>query len=121
VDRHATSRIGMAAEWTASTPELIETGQILTERCGLSGRVVLQIGDALDLPYPDKAFDVIWCQNVTMNISDKARFLAEVYRMLTPGGLFTSTEFSIGPGGDILYPLLGLMTPQPISSLPKTL
>jgi len=26
--------------------------------------------------------------------------------VLRPGGLFTSTEFSVGPGGDILYPLL---------------
>jgi SAM-dependent methyltransferase len=104
--RYLANRYGCRVDGIDLTPELIETGQVLTERCGLSGRVVLQIGDALDLPYPNKAFDVVWCQNVTMNISDKAGFLAEVCRVLRPGGLFTSTEFSVGPGGDILYPVL---------------
>ena len=104
--RYLANSYGCRVDGIDLTPELIETGQVLTERCGLSGRVVLQIGDALDLPYPDKAFDVVWCQNVTMNISDKAGFLAEAFRVLRPGGLFTSTEFSVGPGGDILYPLM---------------
>ena len=48
---------------------------------------------------------MVWCQNVTMNISDKSGFLAGVYRVLKPGGVFTSTEFSLGPGGDIIYPV----------------
>ena len=78
---------------------------MLTKRCGLADRVTLQLGDALDLPYPDQTFDVVWCQNVTMNISDKAGFLAGVYRVLKSGGLFTSTEHSLGPGGDVIYPL----------------
>jgi hypothetical protein len=26
---------------------------VLTERCGLADRIVLQLGNALDLPYPD--------------------------------------------------------------------
>jgi len=104
--RYLANRYGCRVDGIDLTPELIETGKVLTERCGLFDRVVLQIGDALDLPYPDKAFDVVWCQNVAMNISDKAGFLAEAYRVLRPGGWFTSTEFSVGPRGDILYPVL---------------
>jgi sarcosine/dimethylglycine N-methyltransferase len=80
------------------TPELIETGRVLTERCKLADR-------ALELPYPDQAFDVVWCQNVTMNIADKAGLLAGIYRVLKPGGLFTATEYSVGPGGDIIFPV----------------
>ncbi len=87
------------------TPELVETGDVLTKRCGLDDRVTVQIGDALDLSFADQTFDVVWCQNVTMNIADKAGFLAGVFRVLKPGGLFTSTEFSLGPGGDIIYPV----------------
>jgi SAM-dependent methyltransferase len=48
---------------------------------------------------------VVWCQHVTMNIADKAEFLASVYRVLKPGGLFTATEYSVGPGGDIIFPV----------------
>jgi SAM-dependent methyltransferase len=66
---------------------------------------VLQVGNALDLPYPNETFDVVWCQNVAMNVSDKAALLAGVYRVLKPGGLFTSTEYSVGPGGDIIFPV----------------
>lgn len=61
---------------------------MLTERCKLADRVMLQVGNALDLPYLDQTFDVVWCQNVSMNIADKAGFLAGVYRVLKHGGLF---------------------------------
>ena len=84
---------------------MVETGRVLTERCGLSENINLQVGDALDLPFADETFDVVWCQNVTMNIEDKAGFLSSAYRALRPGGIFTSTEFSTGPGGEIIYPV----------------
>jgi SAM-dependent methyltransferase len=87
------------------TPELVETGQVLTRRCGLGDKITLQLGDALALDLPEQSFDVVWCQNVTMNIADKAGFLGQVHRVLKPGGLFASTEFSTGPGGDIIYPV----------------
>lgn len=104
--RYLAGTYGCRVEGIDLTPELVETGRILTARCGLSDGVNLQIGNALDLPFPDRSFDVVWCQNVTMNIDDKAGFLSSVYRVLAPGGLFTSTEFSTGPGGDILYPVM---------------
>src|SRR5262249_23268731 len=78
---------------------------VLTERSKLFDRVVLQIGNAPDLPYPDQTFDVVWCQNVAMNIADKDGLFAGVYRALKPGGLFTSTEYSVRPGGDIIFPV----------------
>jgi ubiquinone/menaquinone biosynthesis C-methylase UbiE len=103
--RHLAHSYGCRVDGIDLTQELVETGRVLTERCKLAGRVVLQVGNALELPYPDQTFDVVWCQNVTMNIADKAGFLAGAYRVLKPGGLFTSTEYSIGPGGDIIFPV----------------
>lgn len=103
--RYLAHKYGCRVDGVDLTPELIETGHVLTERCGLTDRVALRIGDALDLPYPDRTFDVVWCQNVTMNIADKGRFLASVHRVLKPGGLLSSTEFSVGPGGDIVFPV----------------
>jgi len=103
--RYLVHTYGCRADGIDLTPELIETGRALTERCNLTDRVVLQVGNALDLPYPDETFDVVWCQNVAMNVSDKAGLLAGVYRVLKPGGLFTSTEYSVGPGGDIIFPV----------------
>ena len=103
--RYLAHTYGCRVDGIDLTPELIETGLVLTERCSLADRVTLQLGDALDLPFPDETFDVIWCQNVTMNIADKAGFLASAYRVLKPGGLFTSTEFSLGPGGEMIFPV----------------
>lgn len=103
--RYLAHTYGCRVDGIDLTPELVETGQALTERCGLADRVTLQLGDALDLPFPDESFDVVLCQNVTMNIADKARFLAGVYRVLKLGGLFTSTEYSLGPGGDMIFPV----------------
>jgi sarcosine/dimethylglycine N-methyltransferase len=40
-----------------------------------------------------------------MNIADKAGFLTGIYRVLKRGGLFTATEYSNGPGGDIIFPV----------------
>src|SRR5206468_295028 len=97
--RYLAHTYGCRVDGIDLTPELIETGRVLTERCKLADRVVLQVGNALDLPYPDQTFDVVWCQNVAMNISDKAGLLAGAYRVLKPGGLFTSTEYSVGAGG----------------------
>jgi len=54
------------------TPELVEIGRVLTERCKLAHRVVLQLGNAIEVTYPHRPFDVVWCQNVTMNIADAA-------------------------------------------------
>jgi SAM-dependent methyltransferase len=103
--RYLAHTYGCRVEGIDLTRELVETGQVLTQRRGLADRVTLLLGDALELPYPDLAFDVVWCQNVTMNIADKAGFLAGVHRVLKPGGIFTSTEFSLGPGGAVIYPL----------------
>jgi hypothetical protein len=47
---------------------------VLTKRCKLADRVKLRLGNALDLPYSEQTFDVVWCQNVSMNIADKAGF-----------------------------------------------
>jgi len=103
--RYLAHTYGCRVDGIDLTPELIETGRALTERCKLADRVVLQVGNAMELPYPDQSFDVVWCQNVTMNIADKAGFLAGVYRVLKPGGLFTATEYSVGSGGDIIFPV----------------
>jgi len=47
--------------------------EILTERVGLGDQAERHVGNALELPYDDGAFDVVWTQQAGMNISDKER------------------------------------------------
>lgn len=45
-------------------------------------------GDALDLPLPDSSIDLVISFETLEHLSDQTRFLAEVRRVLRPGGVF---------------------------------
>jgi SAM-dependent methyltransferase len=47
-----------------------------------------QRADALNLPFPDAAFDVVVCQFSVMFFPDKAKAFSETRRVLWPGGTF---------------------------------
>lgn len=56
-------------------------------RCaGLGGRATFQVGDAQALPFADASFDLVVCRHVIQAVSDAPRALAEMRRVLRPGG-----------------------------------
>ena len=86
-------------------------------------RVVFVEGDAMNLPYPDNSLDLITAAFGFRNLSNYAGGLAEIHRVLRPGGEFGILECN-QPGGlvGVLYslyfkrilPLLGgLISGQP--------
>ncbi len=84
--------------------EYVRAAGVLSERVGLGDRVRFVQGSALDLPFPEASFDVVWTQHVTMNVEDKPRLLAECRRVLRPGGRLAFYEVFTGPGGEVVYP-----------------
>ena len=50
------------------------------------------VGDVTDLPFEDGSFDVAHCHNVLMHVPDTAAVLAEVRRVLKPGGILGCRE-----------------------------
>ena len=78
---------------------------LLNKLTGLEEQITVQQGSALDLPYPDSAFDVVWMQNVGMNIEDKQRLYQEIVRVLTPGGRFAFQEVAAGLAATSYFPL----------------
>lgn len=61
--------------------------RVAQRRCEpISSHVALVQGDATALPFPDEAFDVAVSTQVYEYIDDVAQALAEVYRILRPGG-----------------------------------
>ena len=46
------------------------------------------LGSAENLPFDDNSFDNVFCSFVWRNVSDTNKALAEVYRVLKPGGKF---------------------------------
>jgi 2-polyprenyl-6-hydroxyphenyl methylase/3-demethylubiquinone-9 3-methyltransferase len=51
-------------------------------------------GDALSLPYPDQAFDVVCAMDFLEHVEDPAKVVAEAARVLRPGGLFFFHTFN---------------------------
>jgi ubiquinone/menaquinone biosynthesis C-methylase UbiE len=66
--------------------------------------VIYRQGDALDLPFPDASFDLVWSQNAAMNIADRDRLYAEMRRVLTPAGRLALQDVAAGPGGEPHFP-----------------
>jgi len=55
---------------------------------GTSRPIVWRQADAMQLPFPDGAFDAVVCQFGAMFFPDKAKAYAEARRVLAPGGAF---------------------------------
>ena len=54
--------------------------------------VTFHVGNALELPFEDNYFDVVHCHAVIMHIPDTRGTLAEVRRVLKPGGILAARE-----------------------------
>ena len=77
----------------------------LNRLTGLEDRIAVHKGSALDLPFPDDTFDVVWMQNVGMNIADKRKLYSEICRVLKPGGRFAFQEMAAGKAATTYFPL----------------
>ncbi|HEV2782256.1 MAG TPA: methyltransferase domain-containing protein [Actinophytocola sp.] len=67
---------------------------------GLHDRVRFDYADALDLPFPDGGFDVVWIFEALMHM-DRPRALREARRVLRPGGRIVITDqLQLGPMTD---------------------
>lgn len=103
--RYFATEFGCRVTGIDLTSEYIEVAQILTEKMGLSDRVKFDLGDANSLTYKDGEFDMVWAQNVTMNIKDRAALYRNIHRILVPNGTVAISELGQGEVGEPYYPL----------------
>lgn len=54
-------------------------------------RVKTKVASGEALPFPDSSFDIVLCDNVVDHAEDPARIVAEMVRVLVPGGLLYFT------------------------------
>jgi ubiquinone/menaquinone biosynthesis C-methylase UbiE len=64
--------------------------------CGDLPNVDLKIGDALNLPYADRAFDAVLSVQVIEYIGDAGRAISELARVLKSGGRFINSATNWG-------------------------
>jgi SAM-dependent methyltransferase len=94
------------------TESYVRAARMLTARMGLDDRVSHEVGNALSLPFPDGAFDLVWTQNSGMNISDKERLYEGFHRVLRPGGLLALQEPMAGPVQPLVFPVMWARDPS---------
>lgn len=88
------------------TESYVRAAEVLTARLGLGDRVTHHAGNALELPFDDGTFDVVWTQNSGMNIAAKERLYASFHRVLRPGGLLALQEPMAGPVQPPIFPVM---------------
>lgn len=59
---------------------------------GVGALVDVVHGAFEDIPEPDGAFDIVWSQDAILHSGDRASVMAEVARVLKPGGEFVFTD-----------------------------
>ena len=99
------SALGCRVDCVELSPDFCAGAELLNRLTGLEGQINVHEGSALDLPFSDKSFDVVWMQNVGMNIADKRKLYGEIHRVLKPGGRYAFQEMAAGDAATSYFPL----------------
>jgi demethylmenaquinone methyltransferase/2-methoxy-6-polyprenyl-1,4-benzoquinol methylase len=80
------------------SPEMLAGAQARVEAAGLSDRITLVEGSAEQLPFPDGAFDALTFTYLLRYVEDPGATLAELARVVRPGGIVAALEFGLPRG-----------------------
>jgi demethylmenaquinone methyltransferase / 2-methoxy-6-polyprenyl-1,4-benzoquinol methylase len=77
------------------TEPMLRRGRANVQRAGMAGRIALAAGRAEQLPFPDASFDALTFTYLLRYVEDPAVTLAELARVVKPGGQVASLEFCV--------------------------
>lgn len=84
---------------------LVDAGRRLNDLLGLAERVRLEVASIDETEQDDDSFDAVWSQNVFMNVPEKEPALAELARILRPGGRAAIQQMVRLAPGELRYPV----------------
>lgn len=79
------------------TEQMLRRGQRNVAAADLSERITLVTGRAEQLPFPDASFDALTFTYLLRYVDDPQATLAELGRVVKPGGRVASLEFAVPP------------------------
>ena len=77
------------------SPAMLEIARQRAQSLGRQAELI--VGDAQALPFPDQSFDTVVCTIALCSIPDDRQAIAEVWRVLRPGGCFVALEHVRSP------------------------
>jgi len=90
--RYLAHRRGCRVTGLDVTESRHEAALRLTALVGLEHLVDFRLGNALDMPFADAAFDVVIGQEAFAHVPEKPRLIAECARVVRPGGIIAFTD-----------------------------
>ena len=96
-------RAGVKVVGVDLTEAMLRQGRRRVAAAGKSGRIGLVAGRAEQLPFPDRHFDALTFTYLLRYVQDPQATLAELARVLRPGGTMASLEFC-APAGPVWGP-----------------
>uniref|UniRef100_A0A7S1GSA1 Methyltransferase type 11 domain-containing protein n=1 Tax=Cyclophora tenuis TaxID=216820 RepID=A0A7S1GSA1_CYCTE len=84
--RHIARKLGCTAQGITLSPYQAQRGNELAQEQRLREQTNFQVADALDMPFADNSFDLVWSLESGEHMPDKTQFVNELLRVATPGG-----------------------------------
>lgn len=97
---------GVRVTATDLTPAAVELARVHFEVLGLEAEDV-RVENVLDLSFDDESFDGVWANGVVHHTGDTRRAIAEIRRVLKPGGRAIISNFYRRPSWMLLLSRLG--------------
>nr|XP_028946391.1 tocopherol O-methyltransferase, chloroplastic [Malus domestica] len=105
--RYLASKYGANAKGITLSPVQAERANALAAAQGLANQASYQVADALDQPFPDGEFDLVWSMESGEHMPDKAKFVNELVRVAAPGAtiiIVTWCHRDLGASEETLKP-----------------
>ena len=84
--RHMARKFNCTTEGITLSPYQANRGQELAAEQGVTDACHFQVADALEMPFPNGTFDLVWSLESGEHMPDKKQFVSELFRVATPGG-----------------------------------
>ncbi|TKY67903.1 tocopherol O-methyltransferase [Spatholobus suberectus] len=105
--RYLAKKFGATSVGITLSPVQAERANALAAAQGLADKVSFQVADALEQPFPDGQFDLVWSMESGEHMPDKAKFVGELARVAAPGAtiiIVTWCHRDLGPAEESLHP-----------------
>lgn len=84
--RHIARKYACTAQGITLSPYQAKRGNELAKEQGLQETASFQVADALDMPFEDSTFNLVWSLESGEHMPEKPKFVNEMFRVAQPGG-----------------------------------